>query len=321
MAPVRTWIFSFALVGGLVLALAAPATAAGAAEPQDQIVLSGTVDVARGREVGEVVVLHGNVSVEGVVHGDVVVLDGSISVTGQVSGAVVAINGPVFVGADAQIGGDVLVRDSVTVKEGAKIGGQVRRGAAFTLRSPIRAVGRFASWLAVATSTLILGLLLILVAPRGADAVASVSSGSSWACLGWGVAVFAGMPILAVLMVASLLGLPFGLALLLSLLLLYFIGYAWSVWALGRVLWKPPRSRSLAFVFGWLMVTAVAAIPIVGGVVWLIGSVFGLGSMSVAIWRARGSGGKHRGGRPASMASEHRGLEPLPEAPGIPFAG
>jgi hypothetical protein len=319
MAAVRASVLMLAFACGSLLALAAPALAADVGEPQDQIVLSGTVDVPRGQEVGEVVVLHGSVSVEGVVHGDVVVLDGRISVTGQVSGAVVAINGPVFVGADAQIGGDVLVRDTVTVKEGAKIGGQVRRGTAFTLRSPIRAVGRFASWLAVAISTLILGLLLILVAPRGADAVAAASSGSPWACLGWGAAAFVGIPVVAVLMVASLLGLPFGLALLLSLLLLYFLGYAWSVWALGRMLWKPPRSRVLAFVFGWLIVTAAAAIPAVGGIVWLVGSVFGLGAMSAATWRARGTGGKHRGGKPAPAASEHRGVEAEP--PRIPSLG
>jgi carbonic anhydrase/acetyltransferase-like protein (isoleucine patch superfamily) len=304
MAAVRASVLLFAFACGLLLVLAVPASAADPGEPQDQIVLSGTVDVPRGQEVGEVVVLHGTVSVGGVVHGDVVVLDGRISVTGQVSGAVVAINGPVFVGPDAQIGGDVLVRDAVTVKEGAMIGGQVRRGTAFTLRSPIRALGRFASWLAVSISTLILGLLLILVAPRGADAVASVSSRSPWASLGWGVAAFVGAPVLAVLAVASLLGLPFGLALLLSLLLLYFVGYAWSLWALGRWLWKPPRSRALAFAFGWLIVTAVAAIPVVGGIVWVIGSVFGLGAMSVATWRVRATGGKHRGGKPPPAATE-----------------
>jgi carbonic anhydrase/acetyltransferase-like protein (isoleucine patch superfamily) len=304
MAAVRACVLLFAFACGLLLAVAAPASAADAGEPQDQIVLSGTVDVPRGREVGEVVVLHGSVTVEGVVHGDVVVLDGRISVTGQVSGAVVAINGPVFVGPDAQIVGDVLVRDAVTVKEGAMIGGRVRQGTAFTLRSPIRAVGRFASWLAVATSTLILGLLLILVAPRGAAAVASVSSRSPWACLGWGVAAFVAAPVLAVLAVASLLGLPLGLALLLSLLLLYFVGYAWGVWALGRWLWKSPRSRALAFAFGWLIVTAVAAIPAIGGIVWLIGSVFGLGAMSVATWRSRGTSGKHRGGKPLPAATE-----------------
>jgi hypothetical protein len=301
MAAVRALLL--ALACGLLLALAAPAAAAAASEPQDQIVLSGTVDVPRGQEVGEVVVLHGSVSVEGVVRGDVVVLDGRISVTGQVSGAVVAISGPVFVGPDAQIGGDVIVRDTLTLKEGATIGGQVRRGTAFTFRSPIRAVGRFASWLAVATSTLVLGLLLILVAPRAADAVASVASGSPWICLGWGAAMFVGIPVIAVLSVVSLLGLPLGLALLLALLLLYSVGYAWSVWALGRLLWKPPRSRALVFVFGWLIVSAVAAIPVVGGIVWLVGSVFGLGAMSVATWRARGSGGKHRGGKPAVTES------------------
>jgi hypothetical protein len=304
MAAVPARVLLFASACGLMLALAAPAAAAAAAnEPQDQIVLSGAVDVPRGQEVGEVVVLHGSVSVEGVVHGDVVVLDGRISVTGQVSGAVVAISGPVFVGPDAQIGGDVIVRDTLTLKEGATIGGRVRRGTAFTFRTPIRALGRYASWLAVATSTLVLGLLLILIAPRAADAVASVASGSPWVSLGWGAAVFVGIPLIAVLSVVSLLGLPFGLALLLALLLLYFVGYAWSVWALGRLLWKPPRSRALAFVFGWLIVSAVAAIPVVGGIVWLVGSVFGLGAMSVATWRARGSGGKHRGGKPGVMES------------------
>jgi hypothetical protein len=303
MAAVRALFLALAF--GLLLALAAPAAAAAAAasEPQDQIVLSGTVDVPRGHEVGEVVVLHGTVTVGGVVHGDVVVLDGRISVTGQVSGAVVAISGPVFVGPNAQIGGDVIVRDTLTMKEGATIGGQVRRGTAFTFRSPIRAVGRFASWLAVASSTLILGLLLILGAPRAADAVASVASGAPWVSLGWGAAVFVGIPVIAVHSVVSLLGLPFGFALLLALLLLYSVGYAWSVWALGRLLWKPPRSRALAFVFGWLIVSAVAAIPVVGGIVWLVGSVFGLGAMSVATWRARGSGGKHRGGKPGVMES------------------
>jgi uncharacterized SAM-binding protein YcdF (DUF218 family) len=93
-----------------------------------------------------------------------------------------------------------------------------------------------------------------------------------------------------------------GLAVLLSLLLLYFVGYAWSTWSLGRLLWKPPRSRALAFAFGWAIFTAVAAIPVLGGILWLAGAVFGLGAMSVAMWRSRGSGGKHRG-RPAPTAA------------------
>ena len=73
-------------------------TQQGTAEPRDQIVLSGDVQVRRGQEVGEVVVLHGTAMVAGVVRGDVVVLDGRIDVTGQVSGAVVSVGGSVALG-------------------------------------------------------------------------------------------------------------------------------------------------------------------------------------------------------------------------------
>ena len=59
MAAVRVSVLLFTFAFGLLLALSLPAWASGAGEPQDQIVLSGTVDVARGDEIGEVVVLHG----------------------------------------------------------------------------------------------------------------------------------------------------------------------------------------------------------------------------------------------------------------------
>src|ERR671925_168359 len=83
----------------------------GSADPRDLIVLSGDVNVHRGEDVGEVVLLHGTATIAGVVHGDVVVLDGHIDVTGQVSGAVVSLNGPVTIGPNAQVLGDVIARD------------------------------------------------------------------------------------------------------------------------------------------------------------------------------------------------------------------
>ncbi|HSL68101.1 MAG TPA: hypothetical protein VK977_08075, partial [Actinomycetota bacterium] len=57
----------------LVLAFG-PATLGAAAQPpeaENQIVLSGMVEVARGREVAEVVVLHGSARIDGVALGDV----------------------------------------------------------------------------------------------------------------------------------------------------------------------------------------------------------------------------------------------------------
>jgi hypothetical protein len=278
-------------------------TEPGTAEPRDQIVLSGDVRVRRGEEVGEVVVLHGTATVAGVVRGDVVVLDGPIDVTGQVSGAVVSVGGSVALGPSSRVLGEVLAHGRVSAAPGARVDGEVREHVTFTFRAPIEALGAFAPWLAVWSSMLALGLLLLLVGPRAADAVSSVAHVSPWASAGWGLAAFVALPLSGVIGVFSLVWLPLGLGLLLSLFFLYSAGLAWSAFALGRVLWHEPRSRVLAFVIGWAILAAVAAIPFVGGIVWVAGAVFGLGSSTMAIWRARGaasrprgSGGRHRQG-------------------------
>jgi hypothetical protein len=289
----------------LALWVAVPTAALGQTEartpePRDQIVLSGDVQVRRGQEVGEVVVLHGTATVAGVVRGDVVVLDGRIDITGQVSGAVVSVSGSVALGPSSRVLGDVLAHGPVSAAPGARVDGEVREGVTFTFRAPIEALGAFAPWLAVWSSVLALGLLLLLVGPRAADAVSSAAHGSPWASVGWGFAAFVALPLAGVIGVFSLVWLPLGLGLLLSLFLLYSVGVAWTAFALGRLLWHEPRSRALAFVIGWAILAAVAAIPFVGGVVWVAGAVFGLGSSTVAIWRARRAapraGGRHRQG-------------------------
>ena len=109
------------MLGGLCLvsaALASAQTDPNDAEPRDQIVLSGDVQVRRGQEVGEVVVLRGTATVAGVVRGDVVVLDGRIDVTGQVSGAVVSVGGSVALGPSSRVLGDVLAHDRVIAAPG-----------------------------------------------------------------------------------------------------------------------------------------------------------------------------------------------------------
>ncbi|HEY7660433.1 MAG TPA: polymer-forming cytoskeletal protein, partial [Actinomycetota bacterium] len=280
-----------ALVVSAVIATGGPALAQieEAEPPRDQIVLSGDVLVRRGEEVGEVVVLRGTVEVGGIVRGDVVVIDGEVRVGGQVSGSVVNARGPVTLGESAQVLGDVVAGGSVRAAPGAQVGGDVREDATFMLRGPIEAFGRFASWLAIWASTLLLGLLLLLVAPRGAEATARTARASPWTSAGWGVAGSILLPILGILGVVSLIWLPLGLALLLSLFLLASVAVASSAFVLGRLLWREPRGRTLALLFGWAILAAVGAIPIVGGIVWALAAVFGLGALLLATWRARGA--------------------------------
>lgn len=303
---------SVALVLGLLLLGSAPAWAAGSsAVPDDQIVLSGTVTVPRGREAGEIVVFHGSATVAGVALGDVVVLDGPVSVTGQVSGSVVAVTGDVRLGRGAQVRGDVLAGGEVEAAAGARVSGEVREGVRFTLRGWLDAVARFLAWIGLSASTLLLALALALLAPRGLDAVHLAVRASPWAAAGWGLLALVGLPTLAVLLVVSVVGLPLGVAALLALVPLSFAGFALAAWSVGRLLWRLPGSRWPALLLGWLIASLAIGVPYLGPVVWAAGSALGLGAAAVAIWRARGHGGRHRPSRTAPGIAAPEAPEPI----------
>jgi hypothetical protein len=297
----------------LVLAFA-PATVGAAAQPseaEDQIVLSGTVEVTRGNEVGEVVVLHGSARIDGVAFGDVIVLDGGITVDGQVSGSVIAMDGSVKLGSSAHVGGDVTARGRIAVSRGAVVDGRIRQHAAFTWRTPVSLFGRFATWLAVTVSTLLLGLAIVFVAPRGVEAAFDAARNAPWFAAGWAAGLVVGIPILAVLAMASLVALPLGLAVVLALALAAFAGYALAAYTLGRLVWTNPERQVVAFLAGWGALRVVALIPFVSGVTFVLAAAFGLGVAAVATWRARSERGKHRERRAAIP------LEPVPEEAGL----
>jgi cytoskeletal protein CcmA (bactofilin family) len=294
VAPPRT---TAVLVCALMALIAAPAVARAAepdAVPGDRIVLSGDVLVPRGTQSGEIVVLNGDVIVEGVARGDVVVLSGDVDIAGHVSGDVIAIDGQVTIGPGAQIRGDVLARGHIAIKPGASIDGAIRERTAFTWHSPADLFGRLGAWLAVSVSTLLLGLGLVLLAPRGLDAVASVSRTEPLIATGWSLAVVVAVPVTVILSVASLVALPLGLVMLLGVALLLFVGYACAAYAIGRALWREPRNRAATFAVGWLILRTIAAIPFLGGVTFGLAGAFGLGGALVATWRARETGGRHR---------------------------
>jgi len=309
VAPARV---PFTLVV-FILALG-PAIVAAAAQPreaEDQIVLSGTVEVARGREVDEVVVLHGSALIDGVAFGDVIVLDGGVSIEGQVSGSVIAMDGSVRLGSSAHVGGDVTARGRVVIAEGAVVDGQIRQHAAFTWRAPLSLFGRFATWLAVTVSTLLLGLAIVFLSPRGVEAAFDAARSAPWFTAAWGAGLVVGIPVIAVVAMASLVVLPLGLAVALAVALAAFVGYGLAGYAVGRLVWTNPERQVVAFLVGWGALRVVGLVPYVSGVTFVLAAAFGLGAAAVATWRARSERGRHRGRRaalPPERVPEEAGL-------------
>lgn len=276
------------------------------AEPPDLIVLSGRVDVPRGRTVGQVVVFRGSATVQGVALGDVVVASGKLVVTGQVGGSVVNLDGPVVLAASAQVRGDVVSRQEVTVRPGAQVEGSIRSNVPLSLRGPIGWFGAFAAWLAVTISALVLGLVLLWLVPRATDAVGETGTEAPIPSAGLGLGWLILAPLGAVIAMLTLVALPLGLAFLLALAFALSVGHAWCAWIVGRLVLKD-SGRYMTFLAGLGILRVVGLVPVVGGLVWVLGGAFGLGAATLALWRARGAGGKHRPGR-------RRSAQPVPAA-------
>ena len=112
--------------------------------------------------------------------------------------------------------------------------------------------------------------------------------------MGWGLIFLVGLPIVAVLALITLVGIPFGVGLLLGLWLIYTVGYVAGAWLVGRLVLRPPRGRVVAFLAGLAILRLLALVPILAGIVGFVAVVLGLGAVVVAVWRA---------GRPAPVAA------------------
>jgi hypothetical protein len=147
--------------------------------------------------------------------------------------------------------------------------------------------GRLAWWLAVSVSTLVVGLVLLWLVGAGTGRILEAGRTQIGPAIGWGLLVFFGLPILAVIALVTVVGIPLGLGLLAALGLIYALGYSASAWVLGRSLLRSPTAWVVAFLVGWAILRVVALIPILGGLVWSVAVVFGLGVLAVALWRGR----------------------------------
>jgi magnesium-transporting ATPase (P-type) len=268
------------------LALATPASAQTYGPGDEQIVLSGELIIGEGETVDTAVIFNGPATIQGTVTGTVVVFNGDTEISGSVEDDVVVFNGETTVRSGATIGGDLATVDAATVEEGATIEGEQRRMRGDIDATAFGFASRFIWWLGYTISTLILGLVVLALAPRFDLSVVEAARRQTGASIGFGIAGFFLLPVIAVLLIVIVVAIPLGLFLLLALGLLYTLGYVASAHVLGRRLVLPPKSRFGAFIAGWAILRGMALIPFLGGLTWLVASVFGLGVLWVAMRRS-----------------------------------
>jgi hypothetical protein len=275
----------------LTALLVPAASAAGPVENHDDdpvVVVSGDVSVPRGEVVGGVFVASGDVRIAGRVSGDVVVFDGDVLLTGRVGGDVFTAAGSARLGPSAVVTGDVQYGDErPTVSLDAHVLGDVEKQDWPELGELFSWIGSIVIWLAVGLSLLILGIGLLLIAPRAADALDARSHERLGPTIAIGIAIAIVLPVLAFTAAITLLGLPLAIGIFLALGPLAAIAYVVAAYVLGRRWVGPPRHRMLAFLAGLAALRALALVPVLGTVVGIAAVILGFGLIGAAIGAAR----------------------------------
>lgn len=306
----RTLVATLAAAAALLLSAGPALAQTGIADRSSYVVLTGRLDVPEGATYDTAVIFDGPMTIEGSVTGDAVAFNGDIIVRGTVDGNVTSLNGRVTVTAAGHVGGDVVSSEAPLVAPGS-VAGTVRQGTDFNVGWSV-AFGRFLWWLITTGSVFVLGLLLTLLLPRAADAVAEAALRRAGASAGWGAAAFFGLPILAVVAMLTVVAGLAGFSLLLALVLVYLVGYTAGALALGRALLKPPRARFVAFLAGFAILRAAALVPVLGGLLFVLAAGWGIGACVVAAFRAG------RGRSAAGVASPPNATPPVPPMPAMP---
>jgi cytoskeletal protein CcmA (bactofilin family) len=251
------------------------------------VVISGDVTVARGEIVDGVYIASGDARIAGRVTGDVVVFSGDVVVSGTIEGDLFTASGVARLLPSAEVGGDVNYADEhPVVSNAARVHGDVSKQS-FPDLGGVAILSGIIFWLAVSFSMAVLGLLLLLLAPRAAEAIQARSRERAGPTIAIGIAIAIAVSVGAVIAAVTILALPLAFVVLLALLPLAAAAYVTTAWALGRRVMRPPRNRYLAFLAGIAILRAAALVPIVGAFVGLAAVVFGLGLIGAAIGAAR----------------------------------
>jgi hypothetical protein len=315
-ARIHSRFWRAAFLAGAVLAVTAVSAAPVGAAPRNAkgdnpwVVLTGSVDVAPGEQTDTVVIFDGPATVDGRVEGAVVAFNGDVLVTGTVTEDVLVFNGRATISGTAHVGGDVRSSSRPVVAVGATVDGSVvRQNFAGWFRSAARLVW-FAWWVALSVSSLVLGLMVLLLAPRPFRVTVDVARERPATALGWGIAVAVGLPVASVLAILTLLGTPLGFFGLLALAVLGALGYTVAGVFLGRLVVREPANVLLAFLAGWAALRAVDLIPVLGGLVGFAASALGIGALAVAAWPRVAERGTGAVVAPAPSGPEVSGAPP-----------
>ncbi len=266
----------------------------------DMAVIGGTVELERGST------LNGSLSAVG----------GTVNIDGNVNGEVVGMGATIDLGEHAVIQGDLIVLGTLRRHPDARVSGDILQGADATRHlqalpgilgsgmgqlgaastgsplsasGPVRRAGRWFGWM---LTLLVTAALAELVLPQNIERASSVLMGSWVESLAAGLLTLIASALIIPLMVIICLGIPVAIILGIALMLAILLGWIAAGKVLGSRLLLALRIEASApmidTLVGVVLLSFVAAIPCLGGLLSLGISAWGVGAIALTRFGSRG---------------------------------
>lgn len=294
------------------LALALPATA-----QDDTVRIGGHVDITEAI-AGSLHAAGGRIDIEAPIGGDASLAGGSINVKAPVTRDLHIAGGHVTI--DGPVGGDVSVAaGTLELGPEARIsgklafyGGELKRDPAAVVSGPVvqtkervdhrhrlgdRNFSRHAGGWVWTSGLLVLAALIAAGLPGPSRRMAEELRERPWLTAMVGLVALTTIPVAAVLLMVTIIGIPIGLLAIAGYAALLLIGYVWLAVAIGGMLLervKPETAAMAAWRAGAAAVAMLALalltrLPFVGGLIVFTALVVGVG-MIVAVVMGRVDG-------------------------------
>ncbi len=276
----------------------------------DVRVVGGTV-IVQGAVGDDVLAGGGEVSIIGRVQGDVIAGGQSVRIESSVVGSVrvagedVYINGPIVGSVEVHsekltLGPNAVLSSSLTysspreviLEEGALVKGEIKYEPRAESSGKTKVLGTLLLiWLISKTlALLLLALILGLLFRRFSIATVNAVTNAPWQELGRGLVVFVALPIISVICLATLVGIPLGLLGFLSFVALLVVGCGFAPILMGSIAHKLIRKGGYSIswkiiVVGVAIYSVLPAIPVVGSITNALFVLASIGAIAALKWR------------------------------------
>ncbi|MFW5785332.1 MAG: hypothetical protein ACOCW1_04015 [Chitinispirillaceae bacterium] len=226
---------------------------------------------------------------------DAVSIGGDVRVEGEVTNDAVAVGGSLFLGTQASVGGSaVSIGGKINQAEGAVVRGDiVEMNTPWDIPSEAW-FGLFIGFqILIFIGFLALALLAVGLLPRQVEAVSHTAIEATGKSFLWGFLILLGIIPVTLLLVITIIGITIIPVLFLLLIVLFIFGYIGIANLIGKQIFKGLGREKAAMIWkalvGLLLLGAVNWIPIFGGLVGFLASVWGVGAVVEALVQYRGT--------------------------------